>query len=271
MIDSGLDTDASGHTPKVTVVVPTFRRKDLLKETVDSILAQTYRDFELIIVDNMSEDGTAEYVAGLNDPRVRYYRNPNGGIIAVNRNFGIRQARGEYIALCDDDDVWQPTKLEKQVTLLSNRPAVAMCYCNAAVFTTLSQRATPWMMKRVHTDYYRNLLIGNFIPNSSVLLRRADWDALGGFREERELIAVEDYEMWLRLAREHEIAYIDECLLLYRVHPSAASNSRVKMARKHLNVLIRGLTLKTVSPRYLLAVVRSAVRVVYAGIVLKAI
>lgn len=267
---SGLDAEAGIRAPRVTVVVPTFKRAALLKETVDAILAQTYRDFELLIVDNMSEDGTAAYAAGLEDRRVRYFRNPNNGIIAANRNFGIGKARGEYIALCDDDDLWLPTKLEKQMALLEARPDAALCYCNATVFKTLGQDDTPWMMKRVYGDYYNNLLIGNFMPNSSIILRREAWKKFGGFCEDRELVAVEDYEMWLRLAREHAIVYVDECLLLYRVHASAASSSRARMAGKHFKVLTRGLNAATISPRYLWAVLRSAIRVLYMSLSPKA-
>lgn len=260
------DALAAGRAPKVSVVVPTFRRAGLLKETVDSILAQTFADFELIIVDNMSEDGTEEYVAGIGDARVRYFRNPNGGVIAVNRNYGIRRARGQYVALCDDDDLWVPEKLAKQVDLLDSQPETALCYCNASTFSNPDGPSAPWMMKQVREDHYRHLLIGNFIANSSVLMRRSHWEALGGFREERELVAVEDYEMWLRLARHHPIGYIDECLLLYRVHGSAASANRARMARKHLRVIVRGFGPDTCSPRYVFALVRSTVRVLYMAL-----
>jgi len=94
-----------GMPPCVSVIVTTFKRVKLLSETLDSILAQTFTDFELIVVDNISEDGTREYVTGIADSRVRYFRNANHGVIAVNRNYGIRQSEGKYIAFCDDDDL----------------------------------------------------------------------------------------------------------------------------------------------------------------------
>ena len=86
------------ESPCVSVIVTTYKRVKLLQETLESILSQSFTDFELIVVDNMSEDGTQQFIAGIADPRIRYFRNPNHGIIAANRNFGIRQAEGRYVA-----------------------------------------------------------------------------------------------------------------------------------------------------------------------------
>ena len=100
---------------KVSVIIPTFNREHLLKETMEYILNQTFKDFELIIVDNYSSDNTENAVKSYNDKRIRYFKNQNNGVIAVNRNFGIKKARGEFITFCDDDDLWLPQKLEKQL------------------------------------------------------------------------------------------------------------------------------------------------------------
>src|SRR3990172_12856550 len=99
----------------VSVIILTWNRAALLKEAVDSVLRQTYEHFELTIVDNESTDNTSEYVRGLGDNRVKYLSHPNQGILSVNRNFGIRRARGDYIAFCDDDDLWLPDKLKTQM------------------------------------------------------------------------------------------------------------------------------------------------------------
>lgn len=166
------ELSAAPDVPRVSVVVPTFNRAGMLKETVDAILAQTYTDFELIIVDNMSEDGTQAYVTAITDPRVKYFRNANHGVIAANRNFGIRQARGVYVALCDDDDLWLPQKLERQVYMLDCDNRIGLCYSNASSFDA-KDTIDHWMVKKkVFDHHYRHLLIGNFIPNSTVLIRR---------------------------------------------------------------------------------------------------
>lgn len=256
------DALAAGRAPKVSVVVPTFRRAGLLKETVDSILAQTFADFELIIVDNMSEDGTEEYVAGIGDARVRYFRNPNGGVIAVNRNYGIRRARGQYVALCDDDDLWVPEKLAKQVAVLDGAPRVALCYTNALCFGADGVERTWMVKKKVFKNHHRHLLIGNVIPNSSVLMRKEAIDAVGLFLESPEFVAVEDFDAWLKMSREHEFAYIDEALLLYRVHGMGLSSAKSKMAAKTLKVLL-SVASREFSARVCFACGRAFVRYLY--------
>lgn len=206
------------ETPLVSVVVPTFNRAALLPQTVSSILTQTYAEIELIVVDNMSSDGTEEYVQSLADPRVRTCRNANEGIIARNRNLGIRLARGKYVALCDDDDLWQPEKLAEQVAVMEANPNVGLCYTNAVVFGE-DVFGDVWLNKnKVFRSHFKRLLLRNFIPNSSVLIRKSVLDAEGGFDESGSLAPFEDYEMWLRIAHSHELIYIDKPLLKYRLH-----------------------------------------------------
>ncbi|WP_426208420.1 glycosyltransferase family 2 protein [Massilia sp. TWP1-3-3] len=249
--------------PRVSVVLPTFNRAALLQDTVASILAQTFGDFELIIVDNLSADGTQAYVNGLADPRVRYLRHANHGVIAVNRNHGIAHARAGLIALCDDDDLWLPTKLAQQIEALDADPATGLCYTNASTFSGARVILQAWMMKRVAGQHGAHLLTGNFIPNSSVVFRRDLFQQCGGFDEAPELMAVEDYDMWLRMSRRCRFAYIDAPLLLYRVHGMAASGSKSRMACKHFAVLWRGLNGETVSVRYLAGLLRSLLRAAY--------
>lgn len=210
--------------PSVSVIVTTSNRVELLSETVDSILAQSYTDFELIIVDNMSEDGTREYVIGLENPRINYFRNPNNGVIAVNRNFGIQQAQGRYIALCDDDDLWLPDKLKQQVTLMEIHPDVALCYSNAESFEGSRVIKRRRIRRCVRRNHFSQLLRGNYIPNSSVLIRTQVFKALGLLTTDPALR--EDYHMWLRIANEYQLVGLDESLIRYRIHPNNAARNR---------------------------------------------
>ena len=109
-----------GINPLVSVIVTTYNRKEYLKETIDSILNQTYKNFELIVVDNYSDFDFLTYIKSFNDNRIRAFQHHNNGIIAVNRNIGIKKAYGEYIAFCDDDDYWVDKKLEYQVNNIKN-------------------------------------------------------------------------------------------------------------------------------------------------------
>lgn len=236
------------ESPGVSVIVTTFNRVALLAETVASILAQSYTDFELIIVDNMSEDGTAEYVTALSDPRIRYFRNPNHGVIAANRNFGIRQAKGRYIAFCDDDDLWLPQKLEQQLALLEQHPEVAMCYTHAESFigdTVLSARMN---RRDVRGNHYFQLLRGNFFPNSSVLIRSEVFRELGLLSEDPQLR--EDYEMWLRIAKCYRLQGLDASLVRYRVHPSNAAGNRAAETLRAIRT-VKSVTRKLGTPSLL--------------------
>lgn len=232
----------------VSVIVTTFNRVKLLPETINSILGQTFDDFELIIVDNMSIDGTSEYVEAIADPRVRYFRNPNNGVIAVNRNYGLNQARGKYIAFCDDDDLWLSDKLKLQVKVLEKNASVALCYTNAESFMgdkTISLR----MVSRVAcNNHFLQLLRGNFIPNSSVLIRRNALLRLGCLTEDSRLR--EDYEMCLRLAYGYQLEGIDVSLIRYRIHPGNVAGNRTSETLRAIRTVKSVIVLLNV-PYYL--------------------
>lgn len=210
--------------PCVSIIVTTFNRQKLLRETVNSILSQTFENFELIIVDNMSEDGTKEYIGGISDNRVKYFRNPNGGVIAVNRNFGIKNSRGVYIAFCDDDDLWYPTKLDQQVTLLNKNADVTLCYTQAESFLD-DKIVAPRMNRRyVYRNHFSALLRGNYFPNSSVIVRSYVFEKLGLLTENPSLR--EDYEMWLRIAKHYKLKGFEASLIRYRMHSSNVAGNR---------------------------------------------
>ena len=234
--------------PCVSVIVTTYRRAKLLAETLGSILAQTYTDFELIVVDNMSEDGTGEYVNGIADSRVRYFRNANHGVIAVNRNYGIRQAKGRYIAFCDDDDLWRADKLEQQVRLLEQHADAALCYTQAESFMGDKILVARMNRREVRADHFFQLLRGNFFPNSSVLIRRDIFEELGLLTEDPSLR--EDYEMWLRIAKRHRLMGIESSLIRYRVHPSNVAGNRAAETLRAIRT-VRSVAAKLAVPPYL--------------------
>ncbi len=234
--------------PLVSVIVTTFNRCEMLAETMQSILEQTFLDFELIIVDNMSEDGTREYIGSIQDKRIRYFRNQNYGVIAKNRNYGIRKAKGTFIAFCDDDDLWMPNKLCIQVTLLQNNPSQVMCYSQAELFLD-NQTVKKLMIRRsVKKSHFIHLLQGNFIPNSSVLIKRDVFDRLGYLNESSELR--EDYEMWLRVAKNFSIVGTDQVLIKYRLHNSNNAGTKAAETMRAIRTL-RSLVHSLRIPTYL--------------------
>ena len=210
------------ENPLVSVIVITYNRKELLKETIYSILNQTLEDFELIVVDNFSDYNFFLHIDSLNDDRIKPFQNQNNGIIAVNRNFGINNAKGEYIAFCDDDDLWLPEKLNKQITVIEDSGCGMVCtMLKRFGMTNIFSKSygigpLPFRQKTSRND----LLHSNCISNSSVLVKKSVLDKVGYFDERRWFVSLEDHDLWIRISAVTKIQCIPEVLLLYRIHKS---------------------------------------------------
>lgn len=216
----------SPATPLVSVIVLTWDRRDLLSETLGSVLAQTLGDLEVVVVDNESQDGTAEYVASHADPRVRYIRNANGGSLSVNRNVGIRRSRGRWVAFCDDDDLWYPDKLERQIDVAAKRPEAGIICADVMLFDEAGEIGR-YVGERPGTDIAFEDLAGGHNPVmlSSVMVARDAFDKLGMWDESLGVRTVEDWQMWLAAAAAGvPIAYVDAPLVRYRIHAGMASH-----------------------------------------------
>jgi teichuronic acid biosynthesis glycosyltransferase TuaG len=219
---------------KISVIVLTYNRAHLVPETIDSILKQTYPDFELIVVDNFSTDDTEKVVKGYRDRRIRYFKNDNGGVIAVNRNYGINQARGEYIAFCDDDDLWLPDKLEKQLQEFEKDERLGLVCTNAVLFNEAGDlglfHETGLPEKFFTLD---SLVRTNRIICSSVLIKKGAIDDVGLFDTSPAIFTGEDLELWLRIARKYNLKYLDLPLIKYRVHSGNIKKSAAAAIRRN--------------------------------------
>ena len=204
--------------PKVTVVIPAYNTEAYLAETLQSVFAQTFRDYEVIVVDDGSTDGTLP-TARRFEPRVKVLSKPNGGPASA-RNLAIRQSDSEYIAFLDSDDLWVDDKLVEQVMYLDNNPQIGLVYGEALMFKR-DGGAKQTISKIGYTGdpTFRQLLYGDFIPNSTVMIRRTCIDKVGQLDESRELLGVEDYEYWMRIARSFPIAGMPRPLAYYRIRP----------------------------------------------------
>jgi glycosyltransferase involved in cell wall biosynthesis len=204
------------HTPPaVSVVIPTHKRPHLLHRALDSVRAQDFADFEVLVVDDGQCDATAQVVATFADPRIRYLRQPENRGVAAARNRGLREARGHFIAFLDDDDEWLPGKLARQVALLRAAPAdVGLVYTGVETVHPDGTRTVESATAR--GDLHRRLLVSNVIHGggSNVMLRR-QVIAAAGFFDER-LPAIEDFDYWLRISREFRIEAIPDPLIRYR-------------------------------------------------------
>ncbi|SDM88760.1 Glycosyltransferase, GT2 family [Daejeonella rubra] len=235
--------------PKISVIVITYNRPEFLKETIQSILNQTFTNFELIIVDNCSDYDFLALAHDFNDIRIKAFQNQNGGIIAVNRNFGILKASGEYIALCDDDDLWFPEKLEKQLYIMENCHEIGFC-CTASLY--INQTINRSFFRKFLSYLNFILISSNLIPgryllllityitNSSVMLRRSVLNVIGLLDEDPDFKAVEDYDLWLRISLKYRVFYLKDKLVNYRLHSHQISGAdQHSLKRKKSKVLAK--------------------------------
>jgi glycosyltransferase involved in cell wall biosynthesis len=203
--------------PKVSVIIPAFNSSPFIAATVWSVLDQTYGNIEIIVVDDGSTDATLDVLREFGD-RIKALTKSNGGPASA-RNFGIRNASGEFIAFLDADDLWMPEKLAEQVAFMQSHPEVGMTFSEAFMFEEVAlQRQLCGKIGFTGETSFCFLLLGDHIPNSTVLIRRECVDKIGWLNESRDLIAVEDYEYWLRLAKVFPIKAIAKPLAYYRVH-----------------------------------------------------
>jgi len=207
----------------------------MLKEAIDSILNQTFKHFELIIVDNFSSDSTELVIKSYNDKRIRYFKNENHGLIGINRNYGIRKSQCEYIAFLDDDDLWLSEKLEKQFELLDSNKELALVYSdsymidsNGNLKNTIYSYSS---LKPFRGNVFNELLFTNFIPNLTVMIRKDVLNEVGLF-DPKYRIAL-DYDLWLKIAECYPIDFIEQPLAKYRIHGERLSrNSELSLVEE---------------------------------------
>jgi glycosyltransferase involved in cell wall biosynthesis len=221
-------------TGLVSVIIPTYNYAHFVLEAVESALAQTYPDREIIVVDDGSTDATGQVLQPYLD-RIRYIFQPNGGLSAA-RNTGIEAAQGEFIALLDSDDVWHPRKLELQVDYLNQHPEIGLLATDQ--ITDRSQGwpalADPASIRPLTFPLDKVVGKAHFGPSSAVI-RRICFYSVGLF--DPTLRCVEDRDMWIRLASKFVLAKLPLTLLWYRLHPTSLSNKSVQMEEAELRVL----------------------------------
>jgi glycosyltransferase involved in cell wall biosynthesis len=218
-------------SPRVSVVIPAYNAAATIGQALDSVFAQTFQDFEIVVVDDGSTDSTSEVLAAYRD-RVRILTKVNEGKPATTRNLGVRAARGELVAFLDADDWWRDVKLARQAALLDRKPEVGLVYTADATVDAdgkiLSVNPCP-VEARGHI--YELLTVHNVMVGSSVMARRDAILKAGGFDE--SLTSIENWDLWIRISRDWVIEYIDEPLTLYRVHAGNRS-SDVELRRQNV-------------------------------------
>lgn len=213
------------HKPKVSIVTPTYNQAELLKGCIRSVLNQSFDDWELIIVDNFSEDHTSEVVESYKDSRIRYFKNRNNGVIANSRNFAINGAEGQWLAFLDSDDTWEPRKLEKCLQNLEEHGVSAVCHGENWLYENGDIKPVVYG-DGLFSDFLKLYTSGNIISTSAVVVLKEEVVKAGGFAEEKEFITSEDYHLWLKLLKQGvEFVFIPEILGTYLIHNMGNSHN----------------------------------------------
>jgi len=208
----------------VSVVTPTYNRARFLPDSVSSVLAQTFDDLELIIVDDGSDDDTDDVLEPyLADSRVRYFYQENQGQSQA-RNLALEYATGDFIAFLDSDDVWAPDKLEKQLAVLQSNQDVDIVHGDEAVIDEKGQVVSLQNMKRYSGWITRYLLADNSVSITTALVRRRCFDEMGGF--DTSVGVADDYELWLRFSARYRYWYEPGIVASYRVMADQISSDK---------------------------------------------
>lgn len=222
--------------PKISVIMPAYNAEKYIGEAMDSILAQTFEDFEFIILNDCSRDRTEEIILSYTDPRIVYLKNEENMGVAATLNKGLEVAKGEYIARMDADDISLPERFEKQVAFLEDNPRVAVLSSLVLVFDEKGNtRQSGYCVSSEQMKI--DLIFASALSHPSVMMRREVIVALGGY--DRRFEGLEDYELWCRVSAEHQLAVYPQVLLRYRIHSAQVtqqSSPRKEAVQKQIRM-----------------------------------
>lgn len=228
----------------VTVIIPTFNRALMLRQAVESVFAQTFTDYEIVVVDDGSTDETVHVLHPVIS-KIHYYYKPQGGPSQA-RNYGIARASGEYVAFLDSDDQWDPRFLEVVMEKARGNPSLGLISTVHRVMPS-GMRRPKISQSQLEGDLYPLLFQKNVITTSAVLVKRTCLLKVGAFNE--NLAQAEDYDLWLRIAREYPIAVINNPLCFWHDHPSNVSRDELTHRLCLQNVVTSNYDADRISPK----------------------
>ncbi|NEP60711.1 MAG: glycosyltransferase [Symploca sp. SIO2G7] len=233
----------------ISIILPVYNGEKTIKETITSVLNQTCQDFELIIINDGSEDGTLKIIDSIQDPRIKVFSHANAGP-NPSRNRGIVEAKGEYVAFIDADDLWTPDKLASQLKALQANSQAAVAYSWTNYIDTSGQFLSRGSHLSLTGDVLRHLLLINFLESgSNPLIRKAALTTVGDFDE--TLTHGEDWDMWLRLAAKYQFVAVPSPQVFYRVSAHSSSAKIVQLEVGCLQVINKAFTQAPESLQYL--------------------
>ncbi len=245
-MDATLTTHKSSSIqPLVSVVMPSYNRVHYIEQAIKSVITQTYKNLELIIIDDASTDTTTSIVAEYikKDDRIRYSKNEKNSGISKSRNNGVALAHGEYVAMLDSDDAWiDPQKLEKQMAFFAKQEIASK---PLGILGTWIQKMddTGTLGEKIafltdDTSIRKNILYKNPIAQSSVILKTDIIKKAGGYDE--TIVTMDDHDLWLRMAQISQIAVLPEYTTGYRIHSGGITKKKkIKVATEELRIILK--------------------------------
>jgi glycosyltransferase involved in cell wall biosynthesis len=229
--------------PKVDVIIPAYNAARYLPAAIESVIAQTFEDWQIVLVDDGSTDNTADVVAPFVDrlgPKLKYIQQPNRGLPAVARNVAIANSSAEFLALLDADDVWLPCRLSESLQCFEGRPQVGLTYgfndridSEGKILDTFDRKQEHGEGRIAPYIYMRKI----DLPCPTITFRRKCVDEVGPFDESRSLRGIEDRDLWLRIALRYEVAFVPKVVAHYRVSPNSLSADSQRMLKVQLHFI----------------------------------
>lgn len=254
----------------VTIVLTLYNGEKYIRQTIENIISQTYTHWELIVVNDASTDKSSEIVHSFDDPRIRIIDLPENGHVSMAHQVGDREAKGKYIAVQDKDDLWDPSKLEKQVSWMEAHPETGACFTLVQMIDENDIPVDDPLISELYQAENRNrqswlydlLTTGNHLANPSVLIRKSVLDDVGLFN--LAFLQLHDYELWLRIVQKYDLHVIQEKLYFYRRFSGSGSISQVNEVSDHRTFFeyawTVGHTILNMEPELFKAVFRDEIR-----------
>lgn len=247
---------------RVSILMATYNRVKYLPQAIDSVIVQSYSDWELLVVDDGSNDGTDKIVQRYaeRDGRIRYFKNEINLGIEKSRNLGLSKCGGEFVAVLDSDDIWEDhTKLQKQVEFLEKNPEYILCGCQARVIDEGGREIDHIFHALDDADIRKAMLSCNQFVHSSVVYRRNAAMSAGGYGGSQ---IGEDYDLFLRVGLKGKFANLPEAMVCYRRHSSGATwKNKLLSAREHLKIIKK---FKDQYPKYCIGLLKAYLRIIFA-------
>ncbi len=236
-----MDNIKNNDKPKVSVVMNCLNCSEYVKEAIDSVFTQTYKDWEIIFFDDASTDNSLE-IAKSYGHKVRCFTSGKTYGLGKARNLAVKEARGRYIAFLDCDDIWLPEKLEKQIPMFDNDQNIGLVFSDVMYFNKKGDVFQLYGAKKPPENYaFRQLLRKNFLCLSDVMIKKETLLKLGQWFDDR-FSGIEDLDLFLRIAYDQKIKYIDAVLVRYRMHEKSWTYSHRSIFPEEQEILIKKLS-----------------------------